>query len=181
MAIVGEIVAFAFGGRDESDPQVQLLRSQGWLACEGQSVAQAGRTGLPTLFAAIGKSWGSTDPNNTFCLPDFRGRFLRGWSHGSGQDPDAAQRTSIGANGARGDAVGSAQEDELQRHSHGLCGTFPADQNNNASDRPTVTMGSLPSLGESGGGNETRPRNAYVMYCIFTGVSPVPPNIKFFV
>jgi hypothetical protein len=30
------------------------------------------------------------------------------------------------------------------------------------------------------GGSETRPRNAYVMYCIFTGHIPLPAQVKFF-
>ena len=30
------------------------------------------------------------------------------------------------------------------------------------------------------GGSETRPLNAYVMYCIFTGHAPLPAQVKFF-
>jgi hypothetical protein len=30
------------------------------------------------------------------------------------------------------------------------------------------------------GGRETRPRNIYVMYCIFAGHAPLPRQVKFF-
>ncbi|WP_316228040.1 MULTISPECIES: phage tail protein [unclassified Bradyrhizobium] len=181
MSIVGEIGIFAFGGKSESDPRVLKLRSQGWVACEGQSVDQRGPHGLPDLFAAIERSWGSVDHDNVFNLPDLRGQFLRGWDHKVGHDPDSSNREASKHGGDAGDAVGSAQPDQLKSHNHGLRGPFPADQNNGANDRETPTISPpLGLVGDSGGGAETRPKNVYVMFCIYSGSHALPAAIKFF-
>jgi microcystin-dependent protein len=181
MSIVGEIGIFAFGGKSESDERVLKLRSQGWIACEGQSVDQRGPNGLPELFAAIGTTWGSVDKNNVFNIPDMRGQFLRGWDHTHGQDPDSASRQFSNNGGDTGDAVGSKQPDQLKNHNHGLRGPFPAEQNNNANDRQTPTISPpLGLVGDSGGGSETRPKNVYVMFCIYSGAHALPRPVKFF-
>jgi microcystin-dependent protein len=43
----------------------------GWLVCDGRAVS---RVTYAQLFAAIGTFWGTGDNQNTFNLPDFRGR-----------------------------------------------------------------------------------------------------------
>lgn len=48
----------------------------GWFVCDGHEVS---RVEYPALFAAIGVTYGSGDGSTTFNLPDFRGRFLRGY------------------------------------------------------------------------------------------------------
>lgn len=78
----------------------------GWAECDGREVK---REDNKELFAAIATKWGSGDGTTTFNIPDLRGRFLRGWDHGAGLDPDAAARTEIKPGGAVGDSVGSAQ------------------------------------------------------------------------
>ena len=62
----GCVMAFAGGGTAPS----------GWFICDGHEVS---RTAYPALFAAIGVTYGSGDGSTTFNLPDFRGRFLRGY------------------------------------------------------------------------------------------------------
>jgi microcystin-dependent protein len=66
----------------------------GYLACDGGSYARAT---YPTLFAAIGTTWGiGTDATTftTFQVPDLRSQFLRGASLGNTLDPDRAARTA---------------------------------------------------------------------------------------
>ena len=62
----GCVMAFAGGGTAPG----------GWFICDGHEVS---RSEHPGLFAAIGTVYGSGDGSTTFNLPDFRGRFLRGY------------------------------------------------------------------------------------------------------
>lgn len=55
---------------------------QGYLKCNGASIS---RSDYQKLFEAIGITFGSDD-NNSFKLPDLRGRFIRGFSDGSSID-----------------------------------------------------------------------------------------------
>lgn len=48
----------------------------GWFVCDGHEVSRGEH---PDLFAAIGVTYGDGDGSTTFNLPDFRGRFLRGY------------------------------------------------------------------------------------------------------
>ncbi len=112
----GMVVAFA--GSDVPDAGASV--PDGWLLCDGRAVS---RTQYPALFAAIGITHGGGDGVNTFNLPDYRGRFLRGVDDGAGRDPDAASRSApqpdggFGA-GATGDAVGSVEGDAFRLHAH---------------------------------------------------------------
>lgn len=47
----------------------------GWLVCDGSAV---GRDDFPSLFQAIGSSWGSGDGSTTFNLPNLTDSFTRG-------------------------------------------------------------------------------------------------------
>lgn len=133
----------------------------GFLECNGAAVS---RTSYASLYAAIGVVHGYGDNSTTFNLPDYRGRFLRGWDHAIARDPDRASRTAMATGGATGDTVGSVQTDAFKSHTHTI-----------AASAPTTAAGSTSSLGSpnnasqtsnSTGGNETRPINANVMYCI---------------
>lgn len=152
----------------------------GWRLCDGSLIS---RTTYARLYAVIGDAFGEGDGSTNFSLPDFRGRFLRGVDGGAGNDPDAGSRTASGTNGNTGDAVGSAQGDEMVGHSH-------------FTGMDSVTSGS-PSVSDGGGylkgnssvsgafgriasattpfevatrsnptGNETRPKNVNVTYII---------------
>ncbi|HEY8212163.1 MAG TPA: phage tail protein [Myxococcaceae bacterium] len=79
----------------------------GWLLCNGQQVS---RTTFAALFTAIGIVHGPGDGINTFTVPDYRGRFLRGVDGTANRDPDKNTRTVpiAGASGV-GNAVGSVQ------------------------------------------------------------------------
>ena len=63
MATTGVIVPFAGG-----------VLPSGWIPCDGRSLAISD---YPSLFAAIGNTWGSVDGNH-FNVPDLRGRTLVG-------------------------------------------------------------------------------------------------------
>jgi microcystin-dependent protein len=138
----------------------------GWLECDGSSLSRAS---YATLFAALGTLYGAADGAH-FTLPDYRGRFLRGWAHGSANDPDRASRTAPSATGATisaGDHVGTEQTDEFEAHTHTA---GPAPQSNNFQTGPSENHWRLdsttPGTSSSTGGNETRPVNTNVMFCI---------------
>lgn len=86
----------------------------GYLICDGSAVS---RTTYADLFAVLGTSYGAGDGSTTFNLPDYRGKFLRGYDNGAGNDPDAATRQDRG-DGTTGDAVGTLQDGEMESHLH---------------------------------------------------------------
>jgi microcystin-dependent protein len=131
----------------------------GYLECNGAAVS---RTTYASLYSAIGVIHGSGDGSTTFNLPDYRGRFLRGWDHAAGRDPDKAGRTAMATGGQTGDHVGSVQADQFKSHAHAI------DTGSGGSGSyPSASCSSSGSFASgSSGGNETRPVNAGVMYCI---------------
>jgi microcystin-dependent protein len=141
----------------------------GWLPCNGQTHS---RTTRAALFAAIGTAYGA--PSGTeFKVPDLRGRFLRGTNTfgggSSGLDPDAASRTAMNPGGNTGDNVGSVQDDEFEAHTHDI-----ESSGGSLSVNPVLAVSlysSTPTTftSESTGGNENRPKNAYVNFIISTG------------
>jgi microcystin-dependent protein len=121
------------------------------------------RTDYPGLFAVIGTAHGTADGTH-FNLPDLRGRFIRGYDHGAGNDPDAASRTASNTGGATGDNVGSLQADELKAHTHNY---NQVNLNFTKSDGGSAVAGTSSSVATSStGGNETRPKNISLLYCI---------------
>lgn len=131
----------------------------GSLECDGSSLL---RSDYPRLYANIGTVHGTADATH-FNLPDHRGRFARGYDHGAGKDPDAASRTAAKTGGASGDNVGSVQDDAFKSHTHTQNGALNSVNADGASGGFANTFG-----GNTGatGGNETRPKNVYVMKCI---------------
>jgi len=103
-AITGEVKAVAFS-----------TVPSGWLECNGAAVS---RTTYSALFSAIGTNFGEGDGSTTFNLPDLRGKFVRGYDNGAGNDPDAASRTAQDTGGNTGDDIGSVQDDAMQGHKH---------------------------------------------------------------
>jgi len=159
------------------------------LLCDGSSYL---RTTYPALFAAIGTSFGSAD-GNSFNVPDFRGRFLRGVTGASANDPDTASRTVMNTGGNTGNSVGSVQAYQLSAHTHNQ-GNLTANINHNggniyaeeqAAPASYTSNYNSPIAGSFGGPvqtdgvkvqgttsafntptTEARPLNAYVNYCI---------------
>ena len=183
VAFAGEIRALAFAA---TDPAFAVMAKAGWLECDGRTLAAAE---YPELFAALGNTFGTTALGTTFKLPDLRGQFLRGWSHGSGGDPEAAQRgpadpknAHAGWTGNAGDSVGSRQGDGLQSHAHSVQGWHleasggrgfdgtGLDTNSNRDGGWTKSV----STSAAGAAGETRPRNVAVMFVIFAGRRGAP-------
>ena len=138
---------------------------KGYLECNGSAVS---RTTHALLFGELGVFYGNGDGSTTFNLPDYRGQFLRGFDNGSGTDPDAASRTDRG-DGTTGDAVGTKQTDEIKSHTHDGNRAGSGIIGNNSGRIPRMNNEATPStstIAEATGGNETRPKNIYVMYCI---------------
>lgn len=134
----------------------------GFLKCNGAAVS---RTTYANLFAVIGDDYGAGDGSTTFNLPDMRGRFLRGMDNGAGVDPDAASRTDRG-DGTTGDHVGTKQADQIKSHLHSVPYSSGALQTAGLTwDTPCIT-GPYTTNTNLTGGNETRPININVMYCI---------------
>ena len=158
---VSGVVAVANGGTGTSDGGnlvptgavmafAMFVVPTGWLMCNG---AEVSRSTYAALFSAIGTTYGSGNGSTTFNLPDLRGEFVRGYDDARGVDP--------------GRWVGHFQSDQIGSHAH----TY---------DRPSISGGtqavggnnSLPQVNGSWtgstGGNETRPRNVALLYCIKT-------------
>ncbi|MDD2871325.1 MAG: hypothetical protein PHS49_05010 [Candidatus Gracilibacteria bacterium] len=90
-----------------------------------------------------------------------QGKFIRGADTGAVNDPDFASRT--GGTGAR--KIGSTQNDDFKSHNHysptrdGGAGTHEVGDSNSGVDFPPYETTS------NTGGNETRPKNVYLLYC----------------
>ena len=90
----------------------------------------------------LGTTFGVGDGSSTFNLPDARGEFIRGWAHGSANDPDRAARTNRG-DGTTGDVVGSKQLDQMQGHRHLGRYSYAASLGNSSNQSPSTTNGQL--------------------------------------
>ncbi|MFG6462247.1 tail fiber protein [Roseateles sp. DXS20W] len=141
---------------------------EGWLECNGGTFAAAAH---PALAAALGTTWGAA-PAGQIRLPDLRGEFLRGWDNGRGVDV--------------GRALASSQADQIERHKHlnclgeagagsGFFGTSNTGgrQGTNGTDYDNYWYHTNDGSDYDGVvnpagviGNETRPRNVAVLYCI---------------
>ena len=144
----------------------------GFLACDGSFVS---KTTYAALWAVIGQTWGQATTDD-FKLPDLRGAFLRGTgSHG----------TSNMANGNdfAGPNVGSFEDDQFQGHIHRFHAIQPGassgttwnngtSQGDNSSSNVSGVMEPTEDTNNNRGtprvGDETRPFNAGILYCIKT-------------
>lgn len=143
-----------------------------FLECNGQSI---NAVTFSKLFAVIGYQYGGSGAN--FNLPDLRGEFVRGYAHGSGNDPDRASRTDRG-DGTTGDEVGTKQLDELRLHVHTYLEAVAANQSGSGSSGRHVFTSQ--STGATGG-SETRGRNVAMMYIIRYdggGSGTLPPQVQ---
>lgn len=126
------------------------------------------RSVYSSLFAKYGTKFGPGDGSTTFNVPDLRGKFLRGWDHGAGNDPDAAGRTDRG-DGTSGDHVGTKQDGENASHTHGntaVLGTMGIPFSTGVITIPTLFGGSPIINTGASGGSESRPINVSGMWVI---------------
>ncbi|MFP2231333.1 phage tail protein [Enterobacter ludwigii] len=162
--MVGAVVGFAMNSAPE-----------GWLTANGSAVS---RTTYARLFSRIGTTYGVGDGVNTFNLPDYRAEFIRGLDSGRGIDA--------------GRVIGSAQAQQSVNHSHLLPTTsgtggdglmtavftddtsamtyYPSGTNSyNPSPSANTTLRTYTANASAiagAFGDETRPRNIAVLYCI---------------
>lgn len=150
-APIGSIVAW---------PGQRVTFPAGWIECDGSELL---RSQYPTLFNVVGTVWGGT-ATTKFKLPDLRGYFLRGVDGGTNRDPDAQARTPSGS--APPGEVGSVQAEDFKAHAHQynqFGGQFHgAGPDINGERRDLTVMAATTAAG----GNETRPKNAYVYWLI---------------
>ncbi|MCK5609643.1 tail fiber protein [Candidatus Pacearchaeota archaeon] len=100
-----------------------------------------------------------------FAVPDIRGRFMRAYSNGATIDPDKASRTDRG-DGVTGDNVGTIQTDQYGSHSHVFTQVnVGVGSSSIYTTTPSRNPGANLSTSASGG-NETRPENISIMFCI---------------
>lgn len=71
---------------------LQMENHDNWLLCNGQAVK---RSDYSALFALIGTKFGSGDGVNTFNVPDYRGKFLRGLGGNSAADVQTTQAEGL--------------------------------------------------------------------------------------
>jgi microcystin-dependent protein len=153
----------------------------GWLVCDGSAVSRAAQ---PSLFAAIGTTWGAGDGSTTFNLPDFRGTVRRTVDAGKGLDPARTfasyQVDGFAAHTHLQNAHGHGT-DEHGGHAHvqanSGAGTGAAAGSTSvsvfgASSTSTavtgLTINNATAVNQSTGGTETTVKNYAVQTCIRT-------------
>lgn len=121
--------------------------------------------GGATTYPAVASRYTWMVSTGDLILPDMRGRFPRGWANGSTHDPDRASRTARAGDGQTGDYPGTYQSDELKSHKHNL-----RRASGSGNDYPGWTGNTYGANSsnpiEATGGNETRPTNMAVMFCM---------------
>lgn len=123
-------------------------------------------TTYPDLAAYLGTHYNKGgEAQGFFRLPEARGEFLRGWDHGRGVDV--------------GRELGSNQLDAFKSHGHGapMWASNVVDNTGGpffvGADAGGVATGTNFTNLTSTGGEETRPRNLAVMWCIKAWSTPV--------
>jgi microcystin-dependent protein len=158
----------------------------GWLLCDG-TLLNGTDPQYAALYAVIANTFGGTPSAASFNVPDLRGRFLRGWDHGAGNDPDATARSLIATGGSQGDLPGSLEGDSFKAHTHAIndpghthamsvaftCGTgnwtyggnnWDCEVTNSQTNIATTSTTGITI--QSNGANETRPANVSVNFII---------------
>jgi phage-related tail fiber protein len=139
--LTGAIMPFSFS-----------LAPDGWLECNGSEIS---RTTYANLFSKIGTIYGDGDGVNTFNIPDLRGEFIRGWDSGKGIDSNRI--------------FASLQVDEFKSHQHHTFFYSAVSDGWGSGGRLNQGRNYHLTYNKSSdfvGGNETRPRNIAMNYCI---------------
>ncbi|MBC7420182.1 MAG: tail fiber protein [Bdellovibrio sp.] len=145
-------------------PTALATCATGYIAANGAAVSRATYAALLT---AMGKMYGVGNGSTTFNLPDYRGYFLRGWDNSAGIDPDAGTRTNRG-DGTTGNNVGTKQGDAFgsPTHSQGAGTQIYGGPSMIAMAGDGTAGGTVGGTTYASGGNETRPKNINVLYCV---------------
>lgn len=111
----------------------------GWLYCNGALVSRAT---YATLFGVIGTTFGAGDGVSTFQLPDFRGRFARGW---------ADNQTILDS----GRVFGSQQAEGFKSHAHTATSGSESADHTHGTGTLTIGGGTHTHSSSTGGGTYT--------------------------
>ncbi|WP_265534327.1 phage tail protein [Pseudomonas saponiphila] len=112
----------------------------------------------PDLAAYLGTTFNTGGEGaGNFRLPESRGEFLRGWDHGRGVDG--------------GRIIGSYQLSENKSHTHSYKTKQTAMPQSGSTS--LCWVGELDATTSASGGDESRPRNLAVMWCIKAWNAPV--------
>lgn len=173
---VGMVIAYS---GDLTPNTVSSLRDQGWLRCDGTSLA---KQDFPALYRVLGAIHGNGRNDASFRLPDYRGRFLRGVDDNTGRDRQASLRIAPAPGGHTGDRIGSTQSDSLGYHEHNeSIGITESDSLRAVIGSVDKTPGMVERQQASHAGNqdqETRPKNVNVHYLVYAGIRPGLENRK---
>lgn len=138
-----------------------LTIPNGWFECNGDEKA-IGDYG--DLYDVIQNIYGVSIMSGNFVLPDLRGVFVRGLDSGKNIDS--------------GRALGSFQDDLIENHQHAVTNNLPVIVNNGTTISQVTNTGTIVPWADAvpvntllagnniGGGNETRPKNYALVYCI---------------
>ncbi|NVO10582.1 MAG: ribosomal protein L7/L12 [Bacteroidales bacterium] len=167
------------------------LKQHGWLICDGM---QYNRLEYSRLFDRIKTLYGAGDARNTFNVPDLRGEFLRGWDINKGIDKGRvlgsrqldqiqshSHQGSISTNGdhyhplpnilkdtggAYGTPLGGGSGLGITWPGYNRTPTPNSANSGNHTHALTISYPSTLDQGTPRYGNETRPDNVAVLYCI---------------
>jgi microcystin-dependent protein len=133
----------------------------GWLKANGAYVS---KTAYPQLYAAIGTQFGES--GGDFRLPDLRGEFVRGWDDGRGVDSSRGFGSwQDSANKLHGHPFRTGDGNDQTDPSGGLAMDSSNTQRNHGEYTGALTNSAGEQIGGSGG-DESRPRNVALLYCI---------------
>lgn len=144
----------------------------GYLRANG---AAASRTGFARLFNLFGTHYGAGDGHSTFNLPDLRGEFIRGLDEGRGLDPGRVIGTHQNSQNLWHDHAASS--DAQGEHTHGILKAASGNNTSGGYVSPANVGNTLAYSQPAGthnhnitvhasGGNESRPPNIAMVYCI---------------
>lgn len=131
----------------------------GWFYCDGREVSG---TQYPQLAARLQNTYGAPRTSGNVVLPDLRGYFLRGFDDGRNIDP--------------GRRVGSVQDDDFKKHTHGqkvtaneyLGSAIRSDYTRDGQKFGDYDQGVQTYA--AGDAAETRPKNIACYFIIYAGV-----------
>jgi microcystin-dependent protein len=138
----------------------------GYLVCDGSEISRAT---YADLFSVLGTTWGAGNGTTTFNIPDLRGQFLRGFGGNTNEDPEKTTRFAKFSGGNTGNNIGTFQSDDFKSHRHYIL----QDGNGSISgynfkqfEQDGYGPNNNPVYTDYKGGNETRPKNVYVLYVV---------------
>lgn len=150
----------ATAGKRRDDVPLNYVESAGWMLCDGRTLSTAA---YPELFAVLGYLYGGT--GEQFCIPDYRGLFLRGTDAGSGMDPDASKRISPTGQG-QDSGIGSYQSDSPQTQTYSAVPRATVSQSGNAAGQTSGDLQTEVPPVPARVTTENRPRNIAINYII---------------